>query len=108
MLIEYVKTGRQRRMNGKVARILEKKGFVRILDGIPMEPDPFQLQVQKSGEETPPAVTQDESAPDPDPQDEFDSMNRDALIAFAEEHNKRIDRRWGDEKIRAELREQNQ
>lgn len=108
MIIEYLRTGRKKRMNPKVARILEKKGFVRILDGVPMEPEPFQLQVQKSGEETPPVVMQDQSASETQPLDEFDSMDRDALLAFAEENSLHIDRRWGEEKLRNELREQMQ
>lgn len=108
MIIEYLKTGRKKRMNPKLAHVLEKKGFVRILDGIPMEPEPFQLQVQKAGDENPAKVSQDAIQFESPQADEFDTMDRDALIAFAEENNLHIDRRWGEEKLRNELREQMQ
>ena len=108
MIIEYLKTGRTKRMNPKVARILEKKGFVRILDEMPIYPESFQLQVQKASENNPAVIQQQNEAIADIPEDEFDAMDRDALIAFADENQLRIDRRWGDDKLRAELREQMQ
>ena len=97
VLIGY-KNGRRREMNAKVAKILEKKGHLKIIQAD--EPAPVFDEPEKQPE--PPIVA---TPQEPQASDGLDEMDREQLLKFAEDLEIKIHGRTGDEKIREIIRE---
>lgn len=50
---------------------------------------------------------EEDAAPEPEPEPEVDlsELDKDALLALAEERGVQVDKRWGEDKLRAALEE---
>lgn len=109
MIVEFKRNGRQKRMNPKIARVLLKKGVIRIVSED--EPTPAQTEVPAAPiAESAPVAEVVEAPVEPaeitaPPADGLDEMDREALLKMAEDLGLKIHGRTGDDKIRETLRE---
>lgn len=101
------RNGKERLIALRYAEVLQKvgRGTFRECDS---SPHSEHLGARITKETNHPDIFSSEAVVEQVPRDEFDTMGRDALITFAEENSLHIDRRWGEEKLRNELREQMQ
>lgn len=97
------KNGKHRLMDLRYAEILQKvgRGTFRECDN-GEGGEPLGMRITKDLDRSAPS----QNNPNQNELGDLDAMGRDALIAFAEEYDLKIDRRWGDDKMRSELREQ--
>lgn len=93
MLIEFIRNGKAKQMNAKLARVLEKKGHVRIVD----------VGVQTVAVEKPAIIEQPVEVPVAESPD-LDAMDVDQLRELAEAMNVPVHHRAGVLTIRSAIR----
>lgn len=109
MIVEFKRNGRQTRMNDKIARVLLKKGVIRIVSEDAPKPATVEVPAAPVAEIVPVAEVVESTEPAAEitapSADGLDEMDRDQVLQFAKELGIRIHGGTGVEKAREIIRE---